>query len=436
MRTTTSTTSAVVTALRDAAAALDRPLRVVASGNAAAPWTLLRLLDETVDEVELFMLNAPRGIPSRPGIRHVTPFVGPGMRGQPRLSYLPARLSHVPVLLAQRFVPDVVLVTVSAPNGAGVFSLGAEVNILPAALETCRAAGGLTIAESHDDVPFTFGDAELGVDDLDAVLVDAPALPGPGHPAPAVTAEVDRIGAHVAERVGSGATLQLGIGAIPDAVVPRLTGRRRLGVWSEMVSDGILHLDDAGALDRDRELVASFAVGGPRLMAWLHENPRVRMRRTEVVNDPGRIAANPAMTSINTALSVDLFDQANGSHIGSRLHSGFGGQCDFVVGAMDSVGGQAILAVRSWHPRADVSAVVGLLEGPVTSFQHTAVVTEQGCADIMGWDAQAQARHLIEHAAHPSVRAELWEEARDLGLAEAQASRRGKAGIPCSSATS
>ena len=431
-----STTSSIAAALTDLASSLDRPLKVVASGNAGVPWTLLRLLDERVARVELFMLNAPRGIPAREGIRHVTPFVGPGMRGQIGLSYLPARLSHVPALLAQRFVPDVVLLTVSSPNGVGAFSMGAEVNILPAAVEVCHAGGGLVMAESHADTPFTFGDAELAADDLDAVLLDAPARPGSAHPAPQVSSDVDRIGELVARRVGSGATLQLGIGSIPDAVVPRLTARRRLGVWSEMVSDGILHLDDAGALDSDREVVASFAVGGPRLMSWLHENSRVRMLRTEVVNNPGRIAGNPAMTSINTALSVDLFDQANGSHIGSRLHSGFGGQCDFVVGAMDSPGGQAILAVRSWHPRADVSAIVGLLEGPVTSFQHTAVVTEQGCADIMGWDAQTQARHLIEHAAHPLVRAELWEEARGLGLDEAGVPRRGKAGTPCLSVTS
>ena len=430
-----ASSSSISAALRRLAHDVDRPVRVVVGGNAAVPWTLLRLLDEAVPEVELFMLNAPRGIPARVGLRHVTPFVGPGMRGQADLSYLPARLSHVPTLIARRFVPDVVLVTVSAANGVGAFSLGAEVNILPAAMEVCRAAGGLVVAEAHAEVPFTYGDAELGADDLDAVLLHAPTLGGSGHQPPTVSADVEAIGDHVSRRVSSGATLQLGIGAIPDAVVPRLTDRKRLGVWSEMVSDGILHLDDAGALDRDREVIASFAVGGPRLMGWLHENRRVRMLRTEVVNDPGRIAANPLMTSINTALSVDLFDQANGSHVGSRLHSGFGGQCDFVVGAMDSPGGQAILAVRSWHPRANVSAIVGLLEGPVTSFQHSAVVTEQGVADIMGWDAQAQARHLIEHAAHPSVRAELWEEARELGLSGAQSPRRGKAGIPCLSAT-
>jgi acyl-CoA hydrolase len=412
---TPSTTSSVAATLRRAGQDCDRPLRVVASGNAAVPWELLGVLDDSVERYELFMLNAPRGIPTRPGVTHVTPFVGPGMR-HGSVSYLPARLSHVPTLLAARFVPDVVLVSVSEPV-AGRWSLGAEVNILPAAMSVCRAAGGLVLAESRADVPFTYGDGELDVHDLDGVVVATPREPHL-HPAPiASSPAIDRIGELVAARVGSGATLQLGIGAIPDSVVPRLTGRQNLGVWSEMVSDGILHLDDAGALDADRQVVASFAVGGPALMSWLHTNAKVRMLRTETVNDPGRIAAQPAMTSINTALSVDLFDQANGSHIGSRVHSGFGGQCDFVVGAMDSPGGQALMALRSWHPRADLSTIVGLLEGPVTSFQHTAVITENGTADIMGWDTRAQARHLIEQAAHPSVRTDLWEDARELGLA-------------------
>lgn len=412
-----STSRSLVDALQRVARGCDRPLRVVASGNAAVPWELLRLMDGAVKRYELFMLNAPHGIPTRLGVTHVTPFVGPGMRSS-GVSYLPARLSHVPTLLARRFVPDVVLVSVSEEHG-GRWSLGSEVNILPAAMSVCRAAGGLVFAESRADMPFTYGDGELDAHDLDGVLLapSTPALPRAAHVRGSTTSrEIHRIGELVAARVESGATLQLGIGAIPDSVVPRLTARRHLGVWSEMVADGILDLDDAGALDGGRPVVASFAVGGPRLMSWLHTNPRVRMRRTEVVNDPGRIAAQPAMTSINTALSVDLFDQANGSHIGSRVHSGFGGQCDFVVGAMDSPGGQALMALRSWHPRADVSSIVGLLEAPVTSFQHTAVITENGTAEIMGWDTKAQARHLIEQAAHPSVRADLWEDAGELGL--------------------
>ncbi|KGN33291.1 4-hydroxybutyrate CoA-transferase [Knoellia sinensis KCTC 19936] len=404
----------VAAALREHARRLERPLRVVAGGNAGVPWDLLRILEGTVEDCELFMLNAPRGVPIRPGITHVSPFVGAGVRGLPELSYIPSRLSHVPALLAGRFVPDVVLVAVAPLRSGQPVSLGAEVNILPAAMESCRATGGLVLAESRTDIPYTHGDAEVDRETIDLVI-ESLARPAATHSASPSSAEVALIGSHVAARIASGATLQLGIGLIPDAVVPRLTGKRRLGVWSEMVSDGVLHLDDAGALDPERPITASFAVGSPRLNAWLNDNPRVQMRRTEVVNDPGRIAAHPAMTSINTALAVDLYDQANATHVGSRLHSGFGGQCDFVSGAMDSAGGQAIMALRSWHPRADVSSIVALLEGPVTSFQHTAVITEQGTAEMLGWDAEAQARHLIE-VAHPSVRDDLWEEAEALGL--------------------
>ena len=411
-----TTSDSLSRALRGLAARRDRPLRVVASGNAAVPWALLELLDASVSRYELFILNAPHGIPFRPGVAHVTPFVGPGMRATPGLSYLPARLSHVPHMFTTHFVPDVVLVTTSEKVGDR-WSLGAEVNILPAAIASCQAADGLVLAESRADVPYTYGDGDLLPEDLDGVLVAPPHHGRHTHAALPPTAEVGRIGDLVAARVPSGATLQLGIGAIPDAVVPHLTQRRRLGLWSEMIADGILSLHGSGALDPGRELVASFAVGRPALMSWLHLNPQVRMLRTETVNNPGRIAANPQMTSINTALAVDLFDQANGSHVGSRLHSGFGGQCDFVVGAMDSVGGQAIMALRSWHPKADVSTIVGLLEGPVTSFQHSAVVTEHGTAEVSGWNAQAQARHLIESAAHPSVRRDLWEDAAALGLA-------------------
>jgi hypothetical protein len=411
-----TTAASLTTSLRARAAQLDRPMRVVASGNAAAPWSLLALLDAAVPRYELFMLNAPHGIPFRPGVSHVTPFVGPGMRATPGLSYLPARLSHVPHMFTTHFVPDVVLVTVSEKLGDR-WSLGAEVNILPAAIAACRATDGLVLAESRDDIPFTYGDGDLLRDDLDGVLATPSPHRPPTHSVLPPPEDVRRIGDLVAVRVSSGATVQLGIGAIPDAVVPHLAQRRRIGLWSEMIADGILSLHGSGALDPDRELVASFAVGRPALMSWLHLNPRVRMLRTETVNNPGRIAANPQMTSINTALAVDLFDQANGSHVGSRLHSGFGGQCDFVVGAMDSVGGQAIMALRSWHPKADVSTIVGLLEGPVTSFQHSAVVTEHGSAEVSGWNAQAQARHLIESAAHPSVRRDLWEDAAALGLA-------------------
>ena len=407
------------------AATPGRPLRVVAGGNAAVPWTLLHELGEATrgQAVELFMLNAPLGIPDHPGIVPVTAFAGPGMRHHPATRYIPARLHHVPRLLATTFVPDLVLVSTSAP-WKGRVSLGMEVNILPAALESCHAHGGTVLAEQHDDVPYTFGDGELVLDQLDVLWgpPDAPVAGGPPAPSAArplvpVADAMEAIGRRIADRVPSGATLQMGIGAVPDAVVPRLAGRKALAVWTEMVADGVLHLADAGALDPSRPVVASFAMGGSRLRAWVDRNHAVRLLRTEVVNDPTRIAANPAMTSINSALTVDLHDQANASHLGSRLHSGLGGQCDFVTGAMQSTNGQSLIALRSWHPKADASAIVPLLEGPVTSFQHTAVVTEQGTAEMFGADSAEQARALIDHAAHPRVRDELWDEAEAMGLA-------------------
>jgi len=183
-----------------------------------------------------------------------------------------------------------------------------------------------------------------------------------------------------------------------------------------MFSDGVLELDKANALDATHPLTASFCFGTRELYDWVDSNPRVRMLRTEKTNSPALIAANRAMTSVNSALEVDLFGQANASRINARIHSGYGGQTDFIVGALHSPGGQAFIALRSWHPKADVSTVVPLLDEPVTSFQQTAIVTEQGVAKLWGYDEKTQARHLIEHAAHPSVREELWEEAKELGL--------------------
>jgi acyl-CoA hydrolase len=217
--------------------------------------------------------------------------------------------------------------------------------------------------------------------------------------------------------VPDGATLQMGIGAVPDAVLAALTGHRGLRLWTEMFSDGVLALDAAGALDAEHPLTTSFLFGTTELYDWLDDNRRVHMLRTERTNDPALIARQRSMTSINTALEVDLFGQANASRIDARIHSGFGGQTDFIVGALHSHGGQAIMALRSWHPKADVSTIVPMVDEPVTSFQASAIVTEQGVAPLFGSSEKEQARALIDQAAHPRVRAELWEEAANLGLA-------------------
>lgn len=387
--------------------------RVVASGNFATPTTALQVLDGVVAEYRLFMLNAQPGIPDRAAVILETPFVGPGMRGHPNLRYFPSRLSLVPYLLKGALPPDIVLVHTSTPH-EGTVSLGTEVNVLPAAIEAVRSRGGLVIAQLNPNMPYTYGDGVLSEDEIDyAIEVDAP-LSEPPVREPDDTSRL--IGEHVARLVPDGATLQLGIGAVPAATLAGLTERRSLRVWSEMFGDGVLQLHQAGALDPDVPINASFLFGGSELLSWVDRSPRVRMLRTEKTNDPGLIAMHPLLTSINTALQVDLYGQANANRARGAIYSGFGGQTDFVVGALHAAGGKAVIALPSWHAKTQTSTVVPVLSGPVTSFQHSYIVSDYGVATIWGHDTDAQAREIIDQVAHPNARAELRSAARELGL--------------------
>lgn len=389
-------------------------IRVVTSGNFATPRTTLAPLLAALERVRLHALNLQPGLDLHDGVIPETCFVGPGVRRHPRLAYVPARLSTVPTLFSTALHPDVVVVHTTTPR-EGKVSLGLEVNILPAAIEAANARGALVVAQMNPRMPWTFGDAEISLDLVDlGVEVDEPLA---SHHAAAPSEEAAAIGARIAREVRDGSTLQAGIGEVPDATVARLTERRGLRVWTEMFSDGVLALERRGVLDTDVEIISSFVFGSDELYAWLDRNPRVRLRRTEVTNAPAVIAQQPGMTSVNTALQVDLFDQANASRINARIYSGFGGQTDFTVGATHSLGGHSFMALRSWHPRADVSTIVPLVDEPVTSFQHSAVVTEQGLARLTGRTEKEQAANLIQYAAHPDVRDELWEEAGALGLA-------------------
>jgi acyl-CoA hydrolase len=377
------------------------------------PWQGVQAVDESLPAYALHALNAPPGLPEREGVTVETCFVGAGMRRHPHLRYVPSRLSLVPLLYARTLPPDVVLLH-CAPPIDGQISLGLEVNVLPAAVEACRSRGGLVVAVVNPRMPYTYGDAQLPIEHLDlAIEVDAPLV---AH-TPVEPDEHSRaIGEVVAAQIRDGATMQLGIGGVPDATLAALAQRTGIRLWTEMFSDGVLALDAAGALDAKHPLVTSFCFGSQDLYDWLDRNPRVRMLRTEKTNDPGLIAQQRRMTSVNTALEVDLFGQANASRINAGIYSGFGGQTDFIVGALHSPGGQSFIALRSWHPKADVSTIVPLLDEPVTSFQQSAVVTEHGIAPLWGHDEREQCRAIIEHAAHPSVRDELWEEAAHLGL--------------------
>ncbi|MBK9738987.1 MAG: hypothetical protein IPO93_05660 [Actinobacteria bacterium] len=390
----------------------DNP-RVVASGNFATPTVLLGALDEVVPEYRLHMLNAQKGLPDREGITYETAFVGPGMRKSPRLVYIPCRLSLVPVLFRDHYRPDVVLLHTSTRRHDTV-SLGTEVNILPAAIESARERGGLVIVQANPNMPYTYGDAQIYDHEIDYLVeVDVP-LPThePGEPD-----DVSRqIGELIAARVQDNSTLQLGIGSVPDAVLASLTQSKGLRIWTEMFSDGVLELNRRDALDKDVPLTASFIFGSQELYDWIHLNKWVRMLRTERTNDPGQIARQSKMTSVNAALQVDLFDQANASRVKGRIYSGFGGSTDFIVGALHARGGQSFIALPSWHKKANVSTIVPRLLEPVTSFEHSAVATENGIASVFGRSQTERVTNIIERAAHPDARDGLREAAAEMGM--------------------
>ena len=380
------------------------PLTVIAGGNFATPRELMGVIDAARPQLRLFGINCQAGWPVRPGVETLTPFIGPGVRGTPGVTYIPSRLSLVPRLFESAVVPDVVLLHTTVPHD-GKVSLGIEVNILPAAIEAVRARGGFVIAQLNRAMPYTYGDAEIDVESIDlAIEAEAPLV------SPDVTdldEHIHEIGARVAAFVGDGATVQLGIGGVPDAVANELVSRRGLGVWSEMISDGVLRVERAGAIDATRPIVASFLFGSPDLYEWAHHNRALVMRRTEVTNNPGVISSIPLMVAINTAIEVDLHAQANATYVRGTPWSGFGGQSDFVVGAMHSNDGHAIVALRSWHDKTGSSTVAPSLTAPATSFQHSIIVSEHGTAEIFGASDLEQATSIIEHVADPRVRDSL-----------------------------
>jgi acyl-CoA hydrolase len=402
-----------ISGLSEALSGLPPSPRIVVTGNFGTPRTLLAAIDATLPTFSLYVLNAQPGIPDRPGVTLETSFVGVGMRKSPRLRYIPSRLSLVPRLFASTLPPDLVVLHTSVPRD-GTVSMGVEVNILPGAVEAAKARGATVIAQMNPLMPFTYGDAVLKLEDVDYGFEVEETLVT--HAQGVLDDDSRAIGTSVAARVQDGATLQLGIGGVPDAVLHGLTERRGLKIWSEMFSDGVLALERKGVMDPDTPLTASFLFGSDELYEWVDSNPRVLLLRSETTNEPALISARPLMTSVNTALQVDLFAQANASRIRARIHSGFGGQTDFIVGALHSQGGQALMALRSWHPKANVSTIIPLVDEPVTSFQPTAVITEQGVAPVNGLDEKTQAANLINYAAHPRIRQELWEEAAELGL--------------------
>ncbi|HEY6570623.1 MAG TPA: acetyl-CoA hydrolase/transferase C-terminal domain-containing protein [Candidatus Limnocylindrales bacterium] len=351
--------------------------------------------------------------------RHRALFIGPNARAavnEGRADYVPVFLSDVPHLFNSGTIPlDAVFVNATPPDEHGFCSLGTSVEAMHAAVR----AATTVIVQFNRSMPRTLGDSFIHVDEIDlAVEVDQPPYE---HPTARIGDVERRIGAHVAELVPDGATLQLGIGAIPAATALALTGKRDLGIHTEMFTDAVVDLVEAGVVngsrkDRNRgKIVAAFLMGSRRLYDWVHDNPMVEMRPVDFTNDTHVIRSFTRMIAVNSAIEVDLSGQVVADSIGHRLYSGVGGQMDFIRGAALAAEGRAIIALPSTAAAGSVSRITATLQdgaGVVTTRAHARIiVTEWGVADLYGRSLRERAVALIT-IAHPDHREELMAAAR------------------------
>jgi len=405
----------------EAALAVRSRDRVWVQAAAAAPQRLLAALTERHDElqgVEMIQLHTEGAAPyvdARYARSFHTSalFVGPNVRdavAEGQADYLPIFLSEVPNLFRSGAVPlDVALVQVSPPDAHGYCSLGVSVEASCAAVQNARRV----IAQVNPNMPRTHGDGLLHVSDIDlGVEVDDP-IPEVA-PAP-LTPAARAIGIHCAALIEDGATLQMGIGAIPDAVLAALGDHRDLGIHTEMFSDGAVDLIEKGIITGARKhthpgkVVASFVMGTRRLYDFVDDNPLVALLDAAYVNDTAVIRRNPRATAINSAVEVDLTGQVCADSIGTLQYSGVGGQMDFIRGASLSEGGKPIIALPSTTSSGE-SRIVPFLKpgaGVVTTRAHVHyVVTEYGTANLYGKTLRQRARALIT-IAHPDHREAL-----------------------------
>jgi acyl-CoA hydrolase len=396
-------------------------MRVFIHGAAATPTPLLEALARRTDlaGVTLYHMHtqgpAPFAAPEhRERFFSVSLFVGPHLRApieEGRADFIPVFLSDIPALFSSGRLPlDVALLQLSPPDRHGYCTLGTSVDTALAASHAAR----LVIAEINEQMPRTLGNTLVPFERLHACIhTDRPvhAL----EQAPPTPVE-DAIGERVAALVPDGATLQMGIGAIPDAALRRLTGKHDLGVHTEMFSDGILDLIESGAVTNALKhvhrgrTVTSFVSGSRRLYEFVHDNPFVEFHPCDRTNDTALIRQNPQVIAINSAIEVDLSGQICADSIGFRIYSGIGGQMDFMRGAALSSGGKPIIALPSTASNGTASRIVAALKpgaGVVTTRGHVHwVVTEHGAVDLFGRSLRERAELLVS-VAHPDFRADL-----------------------------
>lgn len=415
----------------EAVARIESGHRVYYGGNAAIPQTLVRALARRRDELEDVQLNHvlllgddPLSKPGTEGhFRHNSLFVGPADRravNEGRADYVPIFLHQIPRLFRERIVPlDVTMVQVSPPDEHGFMSLGVEVLASQAA---CRAAGTV-IVQVNERMPRVLGDAFLHVGRVDAIVEATEPLPTL-EAAPASPVE-EAIGRHVVELIEPGATLQMGIGGIPDSVYAALDGPLELGIHTEMISDGAMDAIARGVVTGNRKtlhpgkVVITFALGTERLYDFIDNNPLLEGHPVEYVNDPFVASQNDKLTAINSAIEVDLTGQVCSDSIGSRIYSGFGGQVDFIRGAARSRDGRPVIALPATAKKGELSRIVPSLKpgaGVVTSRGDVHwVVTEHGAVNLFGKNLRERAEALIS-IAQPEFRDDLERAARQRRL--------------------
>ena len=415
----------------EAAAVVRSGERIYLHCAAATPSVLLDALVARADEladVTVVHLHTegpgPHLAPEMAGhFRHRALFIGPNARAavnEGRADYVPVFLSDVPRLFLSGALPlDVVFVNATVPDTHGFVSLGTSVEAMHAAIRAAKTV----VVQLNRSMPRTLGDSFVHVNDIDlAVEVDVPPYE---HPKPRIGDLEKRIGEYVAALVSDRATLQLGIGAIPAATALALTDKRDLGIHTEMFTDAVVDLVEAGvvtgaAKERNRgKIVTAFLMGTPRLYEFVHDNPMVEMRPVDFTNDTHVIRSFSRMVSINSAIEVDLTGQVVADSIGHALYSGVGGQMDFIRGAGLAAEGRSIIALPSSAAGGTVSRIVHHLRegaGVVTTRAHVrTVVTEWGVAELFGNSLRERATALIS-IAHPDFRADLRREAAKLHL--------------------
>lgn len=428
----------VVTA-EEAVRAIKSNQRVFLTGNCSVPQKTLKALVDYAPNLENVEICQALTIGKMPDylapeldghLRVNTLFIGHNVRravNEGRADFTPVLLSEFTLLFKNRILPlDVCLVHLSPPDEHGFCSYGIENGLTKSPAESST----IIIAEVNEQMPRTLGDAFIHVSRLNYIIpADYPlneiAFAEEGDPQ--VT---ERIAAHIADLIPDGATMQMGIGAIPDGVLKHLFSKKDLGVYTELFSDGVIDLVEAGVLTNARKtfhtgkITAGFIIGTKRLYDWVDDNPLIELHPTEYINDPFNIARNDRMVAINSAIEVDLTGQVCADSIGPKLYSGVGGQLDFIYGASRSKEGVPIIALPSTttikgsdgSPTV-ISRIVGMLKpgaGVVTSRNHIHyIITEYGIADLYGKSIRQRTRALI-NIAHPDFREQLECQAREL----------------------